>query len=46
MSGRPGTIRHEIEVPFAYPRRPALRGEPAFARLTGEIGRLLREGYR
>lgn len=46
MSGRPGTFRHEIEVPFPYPRVPALRGEPAFARLCGEIGRLLREGYR
>jgi len=46
MSRRPGTIRHEIEVPFDHPRSPALRGEPEFARLTGEIGRLLREEFR
>lgn len=46
MSRRPGTIRHEIQVPFAHPRLPGLRGEPEFARLTGEIGRLLREEFR
>jgi NitT/TauT family transport system ATP-binding protein len=46
MSPRPGTILHEIEIPFPHPRSPGLRGEPEFARLTGEIGRLLREGFR
>jgi len=46
MSGRPGTILHEIAVPFPPPRTPALRGEPEFARLTAEVSRRLREGYR
>ncbi len=46
MSPRPGTILHEVPVPFPHPRTPGLRGEPEFARLTGEIGRMLREGFR
>jgi NitT/TauT family transport system ATP-binding protein len=46
MGPRPGTIRHDVPVPFAHPRTPALRAEPEFARLTGEIGRLLREESR
>jgi NitT/TauT family transport system ATP-binding protein len=46
MSPRPGTILHEIEVPFRHPRTPALRAEAEFARLVGEIGGLLRAGTR
>ncbi len=46
MSGRPGTVLREIDVPFSYPRQLGLRSEPEFARLCGEIGQLLREGYR
>ena len=46
LSARPGTIHHDIEVPFSRPRRLELRSEPQFARLAGEIGRLLRESYR
>jgi NitT/TauT family transport system ATP-binding protein len=43
MSSRPGRIAAEIIVPFEYPRLPALRGEPEFARLTVELSRRLRE---
>jgi NitT/TauT family transport system ATP-binding protein len=43
MSSRPGRIAAEIPVPFPYPRTPALRGEPEFARLTVELTRFLRE---
>lgn len=46
MGARPGTIRHDLAVPFARPRPSDLRVEPEFARLAGELGRLLREGYR
>jgi NitT/TauT family transport system ATP-binding protein len=43
MSPRPGTILREVAVPFSYPRRPELRADPDFARLTGEVSRQLRE---
>ncbi len=43
MSKRPGTIVAEVPVPFAYPREPALRAEPGFARLCGELSQRLRE---
>ena len=43
MSKRPGTILAEIPVPFSYPREPALRAEPEFARLCGELSQRLRE---
>ena len=46
MSPRPGRIVSEFEVPFAYPRSPELRFDPAFARLSGEVSQALREGHR
>src|SRR4029453_3790634 len=45
MSGRPGGIRGELAVPFPYPRVPALRFDPAFAELSGEISHILREAH-
>ena len=43
MSPRPGTIAHEIQIPFEYPRTPALRYSPEFAKCCGQIAALLRE---
>ena len=43
MSARPGRIVGDFEVPFAYPRRPELRFEPAFAELSGQVSAALRE---
>ncbi len=43
MSDRPGTIRQQFAVPFAYPRDNRLRGAADFARLTGQISAALRE---
>ena len=43
MSSHPGTIVESIEVPFDYPRLPAIRGDERFTRLTLQIGRALRE---
>lgn len=45
MSGRPGTIVDEIEVPFDYPRAPDLRFEPEFGAIAGRISRALREAH-
>jgi NitT/TauT family transport system ATP-binding protein len=45
MSGRPGTIVDEIEVPFPYPRSPDLRFEPEFGEIAGRISRALREAH-
>jgi NitT/TauT family transport system ATP-binding protein len=44
MSGRPGRILAEVEVPFGYPREPKLRFTPGFAALCGEVSRHLRGG--
>lgn len=41
MSSRPGRIVDEFEVPFDYPRKQALRYDPAFAGLSGEISKSL-----
>ena len=43
MSKRPGKIVADIAVPFAYPREPALRADPEFARLCGELSQHLRK---
>jgi NitT/TauT family transport system ATP-binding protein len=43
MSPRPGTLAHEIQIPFEYPRTPALRYSPEFAKCCGQIAALLRE---
>ncbi len=45
MSARPGRIVAEFEVPFAYPRHPDLRFDPAFAELSGEVSRELRGSH-
>ena len=44
MSPRPGRIVAAFDVPFAYPRSPDLRFEPAFAELSGEVSHALRGG--
>ncbi|HUS41615.1 MAG TPA: ABC transporter ATP-binding protein [Ilumatobacteraceae bacterium] len=45
MSGRPGRILADIDVPFEYPRRPELRYEPAFAELAGQVSEHLKEAH-
>jgi len=45
MSGRPGRIVAEFDVPFGYPRTEDLRFEPAFAELAGRVSHALREGH-
>ncbi len=45
MSQRPGTIVADVRVPFGYPREPALRATPDFARLCGELSATLRESF-
>jgi NitT/TauT family transport system ATP-binding protein len=45
MSGRPGTIVDEIEVPFAFPRPADLRFTPEFGEIAGRISRALREAH-
>ncbi len=42
MSGRPGRIVAEIDVPFDYPRSPELRYTAEFAELSGEVSHHLR----
>jgi NitT/TauT family transport system ATP-binding protein len=42
MSGRPGRIVAEVDVPFAYPRDPDLRYTAEFAELSGEVSHHLR----
>jgi NitT/TauT family transport system ATP-binding protein len=42
MSGRPGRILADVEVPFDYPREPPLRFAPQFAALCGSISAHLR----
>jgi NitT/TauT family transport system ATP-binding protein len=43
MSAHPGKIVEEVAVPFGYPRRPELRGDVEFGRLTNHISQRLRE---
>jgi NitT/TauT family transport system ATP-binding protein len=45
MSARPGRIIGDYNVPFAYPRHPDLRYEPAFAELCGEVSHTLRGAH-
>ena len=45
MSARPGRIVADFAVPFAYPRPPELRFEPAFAELSGRISHELRGAH-
>jgi NitT/TauT family transport system ATP-binding protein len=43
MSPRPGTIAHEIQIPFEYPRTPELRYSSEFAQCCGQIAALMKE---
>jgi NitT/TauT family transport system ATP-binding protein len=45
MSGRPGTIVDEFEVPFPMPRDPDIRFTAEFAELVGKVSHALREGH-
>ncbi len=45
MSARPGRIVASFDVPFAYPRDPQLRFDPAFAELAGHINQSLRGAH-
>ncbi len=45
MSARPGRIVGDFPVPFAYPRPPELRFEPAFAALCGQVSAELRGAH-
>jgi NitT/TauT family transport system ATP-binding protein len=45
MSGRPGTIVGQFDVPFPLPRDPDIRFTPEFAELVGEVSHALREGH-
>ncbi len=45
MSGRPGEIVGDFDVPFSYPRSPELRFDPAFAELCGEVSHALRGAH-
>ncbi len=45
MSGRPGRIVDEFEVPFAMPRDPDIRFTAKFAELVGQVSHALREGH-
>jgi NitT/TauT family transport system ATP-binding protein len=42
MSGRPGRVLADIEIPFSYPRSPELRYTPEFGALCGEVSQHLR----
>jgi NitT/TauT family transport system ATP-binding protein len=44
LSGRPGRVLGSFEVPFEYPRAPELRYTEPFARISGGVSALLREG--
>lgn len=41
MSGRPGQIVEDIELPWSYPRPPQLRYEPEFGRIAGHLSQTL-----
>ena len=45
MSGRPGTLVGEYDVPFDMPRDPEIRFTREFAELVGEISHALREAH-
>lgn len=45
MSARPGRIVSDIAIPFDYPRDPALRYEPRFAELCGEVSNSLKVAH-
>ena len=43
MSPRPGSIAHEIQIPFEYPRKSELRYSAEFAKCCGHIAALMKE---
>jgi NitT/TauT family transport system ATP-binding protein len=43
MTTGPGRVVADFDVPFDYPRDPAIRYDAAFARISGEIAEALRE---
>lgn len=45
MSGRPGRILADIDIPFEYPRRPELRYEAEFAEVSGQVSEYLKEAH-
>jgi NitT/TauT family transport system ATP-binding protein len=45
MSGRPGRILADVDIPFEYPRDPSLRFSPEFAALCGSISGHLRGAH-
>jgi NitT/TauT family transport system ATP-binding protein len=45
MSARPGSIVASYDIPFDYPRKPELRFEPEFARISGEVSASLRGAH-
>jgi len=45
MSGRPGRIVGDFDVPFGYPRSPDLRFESSFSALTGQVSHALRGAH-
>ncbi|MFW2514455.1 ABC transporter ATP-binding protein [Demequina sp. SO4-13] len=45
MSGRPGTLVGEYDVPFDVPRDPEIRFSAEFAELVGTISHALREAH-
>jgi hypothetical protein len=44
MSGRPGRMLCDFNVPFEYPRSPRLRFDERFAHLAGQVSTCLRGG--
>jgi NitT/TauT family transport system ATP-binding protein len=45
MSGRPGTVVAQFDIPFPMPRDPDIRFTAEFAELTGKVSRALREAH-
>lgn len=45
MSGRPGTIVDEVEVPFGFPRDPGLRFTPEFVEIAERVSLALQEAH-
>jgi len=43
MSAGPGRVVADFQVPFDYPRDPAIRYAPEFAQVSGDIAEALRE---
>jgi NitT/TauT family transport system ATP-binding protein len=41
MSGRPGRVVGEVDIPLVYPREPSVRFDPGFASLTSKVHSLL-----